>query len=158
MVKYLRISSYIRKPFLIYDFATAPILVSLNIFEEDFVFFLINVHCEKNRKINLSFRVQCSICTVNNAAETTCIAGLVRSLNSWSQESELKGTGPRDLFHESVSPKPRSTPLEPSVSKIFENSQRHSQLKVHHTGVVYTGGKRKKSLIRKFLNFFDTLG
>ncbi len=25
MVKYLRISSYIRKPFLIYDFATAPI-------------------------------------------------------------------------------------------------------------------------------------
>ncbi len=24
MVKYLRISSYIRKPFLIYDFATAP--------------------------------------------------------------------------------------------------------------------------------------
>jgi hypothetical protein len=24
MVKYLRIASYIRKPFLIYDFATAP--------------------------------------------------------------------------------------------------------------------------------------
>jgi hypothetical protein len=30
MTKYLRISSYIRKPFLIYDFATAPIRISLN--------------------------------------------------------------------------------------------------------------------------------
>ena len=29
MVKYLRISSYIRKPFLIYDFATAPLWISL---------------------------------------------------------------------------------------------------------------------------------
>ncbi len=28
MVKYLRISSYIRKPFLIYDFATAPFWIS----------------------------------------------------------------------------------------------------------------------------------
>ncbi len=27
--KYLRISSYIRKPFLIYDFATAPLWISL---------------------------------------------------------------------------------------------------------------------------------
>ncbi len=31
MVKYLRISSYSRKPFLTYDFATAPLWVSLNI-------------------------------------------------------------------------------------------------------------------------------
>ncbi len=29
MGKYLRISSYIRKPFLIYDFATAPLWISL---------------------------------------------------------------------------------------------------------------------------------
>ncbi len=29
MGKYLRISSYIRKPFLIYDFATAPLYISL---------------------------------------------------------------------------------------------------------------------------------
>ncbi len=29
MVKYFRISSYIRKPFLIYDFATAPLWISL---------------------------------------------------------------------------------------------------------------------------------
>ncbi len=29
MTEYLRISSYIRKPFLIYDFATAPIWISL---------------------------------------------------------------------------------------------------------------------------------
>ncbi len=30
MVKYLRISSYIRKPFLMYDFATDPIWISLS--------------------------------------------------------------------------------------------------------------------------------
>jgi hypothetical protein len=29
MVKYLRISSYIRKPFLLYDFAPVPIQISL---------------------------------------------------------------------------------------------------------------------------------
>jgi hypothetical protein len=29
MGKYLSLSTYIRKPFLIYDFATAPLLVSL---------------------------------------------------------------------------------------------------------------------------------
>jgi hypothetical protein len=29
MGKYLRISSYIRKPFLIYDFATAPLWISI---------------------------------------------------------------------------------------------------------------------------------
>ena len=29
MLQYLRISSYIRKPFLIYDFVTAPFLISL---------------------------------------------------------------------------------------------------------------------------------
>ncbi len=32
MVKYLRISSYIRKPFLVYDFATDPIWTSLYIY------------------------------------------------------------------------------------------------------------------------------
>ncbi len=31
MTKYFRISSYIRKPFLIYDFATAPFWISLYI-------------------------------------------------------------------------------------------------------------------------------
>jgi hypothetical protein len=29
MGKYVRISSFIRKPFIIYDFATAPFLISL---------------------------------------------------------------------------------------------------------------------------------
>ncbi len=41
MVKYLRISSYIRMPFLIYDFATDPIWISL--YEENFVFFFNSV-------------------------------------------------------------------------------------------------------------------
>jgi hypothetical protein len=42
MVKYLRMSSYIRKPFLIYDFATDPILNFL-LYVENFVFFFICV-------------------------------------------------------------------------------------------------------------------
>jgi hypothetical protein len=36
-----------------------------------------------------------------------------------------------------------------AVSTFFENSRRYSQLKVHHTGVADTGGKWKKSSIRK---------
>ncbi len=42
MGKYLGISSYIRKPFLIYDFATAPLLNFL-IYEENLIFFFISV-------------------------------------------------------------------------------------------------------------------
>ncbi len=41
MIKYLHISSYIRKSFLIYDFATAPIWNFL-IYEENFIFFFIS--------------------------------------------------------------------------------------------------------------------
>ncbi len=37
--KYLRISSYIRKPFLIYDFATAPLWISLYMKKYDFLFY-----------------------------------------------------------------------------------------------------------------------
>ncbi len=43
MGKYLRISSYIRKPFLIYDFATAPLLCNFPIYEENLIFFFISV-------------------------------------------------------------------------------------------------------------------
>ncbi len=43
MGKYLRISSYIRKPFLIYDFATAPLRISLYVYEENLIFFFISV-------------------------------------------------------------------------------------------------------------------
>ncbi len=42
MTKYLRISSYIRKPFLIYDLATAPFWNFL-IYEENVIFFFISV-------------------------------------------------------------------------------------------------------------------
>jgi hypothetical protein len=47
MGKYLRISSYIRKPFLIYDYATAPLWISLYIRKIDFLFYqcsLYSVH------------------------------------------------------------------------------------------------------------------
>ncbi len=42
MVKYLRISSYFRKPFLIYDFATAPFWISLHM-RKILIFFFISV-------------------------------------------------------------------------------------------------------------------
>ncbi len=42
MGKYLDISSYIRKAFLIYDFATAPLWIFL-IYEENLIFFFISV-------------------------------------------------------------------------------------------------------------------
>jgi hypothetical protein len=42
IVKYLRISSCIRKPSLIYDFATAPVLNFL-IYEENLIFFFNSV-------------------------------------------------------------------------------------------------------------------
>ncbi len=41
MGKYLRISSYMRKPFLIYDFATAPLKISL--YEENLIYIFISV-------------------------------------------------------------------------------------------------------------------
>ncbi len=46
MGKYLRISSYIRKTFLIHDFATAPLWIFL-IYEENLIFFLISVEVEE---------------------------------------------------------------------------------------------------------------
>ncbi len=45
MGKYLRISSYIRKPFLIYDFATAPFWISLYM-RKIFIFFFISVETQ----------------------------------------------------------------------------------------------------------------
>ncbi len=41
MVKYLRISSHIMKPFLIYDYATAPLWISLYCIWGKFVFFFL---------------------------------------------------------------------------------------------------------------------
>ena len=42
MTKYLRISSYIRKPFLIYDFATAPSWISL--YMRKILFYFLSVY------------------------------------------------------------------------------------------------------------------
>ncbi len=44
MGKYLCISSYIRKPFLIYDFATAPLWISLYI--RKILFYFLSVRCQ----------------------------------------------------------------------------------------------------------------
>ncbi len=47
MTKYLPISSYIRKPFLMYDFATAPIWISL-LYEGNIIFFFMT----NDKKLN----------------------------------------------------------------------------------------------------------
>jgi hypothetical protein len=49
MGKYLRISSYIRKPFLIYDFATASLEFPYTVYEENFILFFISV--EENPEV-----------------------------------------------------------------------------------------------------------
>jgi hypothetical protein len=43
MGKYLRISSYIRKPSRIYDFATSCSTLNFHIYEENLIFFFISV-------------------------------------------------------------------------------------------------------------------
>ncbi len=43
MGKYLHISSYIRRPFLIYDFATTPCTLNFLIYEENFILFFSSV-------------------------------------------------------------------------------------------------------------------
>jgi hypothetical protein len=55
MGKYLHLSSYIRKPFLIYDFATAPLWISLYCIEGKFIF--IFYQCAETRKKSKFFFV-----------------------------------------------------------------------------------------------------
>jgi hypothetical protein len=43
MTRYLRISSYIRKLFLTYDFVTTPFWISLYMYEETFILFFTSV-------------------------------------------------------------------------------------------------------------------
>jgi hypothetical protein len=50
MTKYLRISSYIRKPFLLSDFATAPMHLNFLIYEENFISFFISVSVKISRQ------------------------------------------------------------------------------------------------------------
>ncbi len=52
MVKNLRISSYFRKPFLIYDFAPDPVWISLYTDEENFILFFISV-ASKERDLDV---------------------------------------------------------------------------------------------------------
>ncbi len=51
MVKYLRISSYIRKPFLINDLATDPIWISLYVRKILFSFLSVYMHCQNLRPL-----------------------------------------------------------------------------------------------------------
>ncbi len=52
--KYLPISSYIRKPFLIYDFETAPLRISLYMMKIWFSFLSVHALCAARSKINTS--------------------------------------------------------------------------------------------------------
>ncbi len=56
MTKYLRISSYISKPFLVYDFATAPFWISL--YMRKILFSFLSVYCASSKpmKVKLILR------------------------------------------------------------------------------------------------------
>jgi hypothetical protein len=60
MTKNLRITSNIRKPFLIYDFATACSLLNFLTYEENFVFFFISVE----RRIYMFFPKFCKFLSI----------------------------------------------------------------------------------------------
>jgi hypothetical protein len=64
MTKNLRISSYIRKPFLVYDFAIAPILISL--YFRKIVFF--SYQCRSKAVITLYLEEDAS-CSTNGVAK-----------------------------------------------------------------------------------------
>ncbi len=55
-IVYLRISSYIRKPFLIYDFATAPLWISLYMRKIWFSFLTVHASSEHSRIFSLLSR------------------------------------------------------------------------------------------------------
>jgi hypothetical protein len=58
MGKYLRISSYIRKPFLIFDFANAKLWISLYMRKILFSFLSVHTECRENQRVMCSFPTQ----------------------------------------------------------------------------------------------------
>ncbi len=62
MGKYLRISSYIRKPFLIYDFAKNCSTLDFLVYEENLIFFFISV-----RLYNIYISTQTAYCPYKDA-------------------------------------------------------------------------------------------
>jgi len=87
MVKYLRISSYIRKLFLIYDFATVPIWISLHMMKILLSFLSVHrVLCVLNRILCVLYRVLCVLYRV------LCL--LYQSTLHWPGVRQLEdGTG-----------------------------------------------------------------
>jgi hypothetical protein len=75
MVKYFRIFSYIRKPFVIYDFATAPIWISLYI----------------RKIVGLEYKVVGTICEMTDLRERSLV---LRKTGSASRAPQHRITGP----------------------------------------------------------------
>ncbi len=74
MGKYLRVSSYIRKPFLIYDFATAPLWISLYMRKIWFSFLLVRLRPTNTAKATDSPAVAAT--AAGAAAATAATAGI----------------------------------------------------------------------------------
>ncbi len=64
MTKYLRISSYIRKPYLIYDFATAPVWISLC--KRKILFYFLSVYSGELQTSELQMSVCCGFPEVSH--------------------------------------------------------------------------------------------
>ncbi len=105
MGKYLRISSYIRKPFLIYDFATTPLWISLYVRKIFFFFFIsvgllcavqiinfmLNVFTEHERDLNATY-----ILLLHDWERRPCRLhdGYFFSPSEWGGEGASWATGP----------------------------------------------------------------
>ncbi len=70
MVKYLRISSYIRKPFLLFDFATAPIWISL--YRRKILFAFLSVWVQ-----------------IHSFCDIIFICWMIRSMGQWSRTRRM---------------------------------------------------------------------
>jgi hypothetical protein len=95
MAKYLRISLYIRKPFLIYDFATDPILISLYMRKISFSF--LSVYARANPWCTLYISVTAGSTTASEARFAAfvlyCICTRVKewksaSIHTWVNVSQ----------------------------------------------------------------------
>jgi hypothetical protein len=106
MTKYLRISSYIWKPFLIYDFATAPTLISLCM--RKILFYFLSV------KRGGTHRLCFSPCDLLFASKLVSISSsFLYRRPSWPRQSGGRGSAPTSSWRPSHGDDRRTRPRSP---------------------------------------------
>ncbi len=99
MTKYLRISSYIRKHFLIYDFATAPLYISL--YMRKILLSFLSVYCKVGTIIQIKHRQVWRIRDKPNNTQGGCAVALnyKRSGGSSQYTWQSLHTGSQAILH-----------------------------------------------------------